>query len=100
MKITIEREKKPKVKKEKPTFTKKWVSRLLWLGCVWISLSYFLAFLGALQIAESLSSTVASVIIATVLGYLGKAFFETREAERMRYKREKDKIVSNEEDIV
>ncbi len=83
MKITVETKKK--------TFTKVWVSRLLWLGCVWITLSYVLAFLGAMQIAESLSSTVASVIIATVLGYLCKAFFETREAERLRYKREKDK---------
>ena len=103
MKITIESEKKPKPKKEKPTFTKKWVSRLLWLGCVWISLSYVLAFMGTVQIAESLSSTVASVIIATVLGYLCKAFFEKREEERMRYKREKDKSNYNcndTEDIV
>ena len=103
MKITIEREKKPRLKKEKPTFTKRWVSRLLWLGCIWISLSYVLAFLGAVQIAESLSSTVASVIIATVLGYLCKSFFETREEERLKYKRERDKSNGNyndTEDIV
>ena len=61
----------------KTTFTKKWVNRLLWFGVIWISLSYLLAFLDRAQIAESLSSTVASVVIATTLGYLLKAFFET-----------------------
>ena len=94
MKITIENEKKPKRGK---TFTKRWVSRLLWLGCVWITLSYVLAFLGAVQIAESLSSTVASVIIATILGYLCKSFFETREEERLKYLREKEESASAEE---
>lgn len=84
MKIIFER--------KKTTFTKKWVSRLLWLGCIWITLSYVLAFMGAVQIAESLSSTVASVIIATILGYLCKAFFETREEERMKYKKEQLQI--------
>lgn len=86
MKITFER--------NKTTFTKKWVSRLLWLGCIWITLSYVLAFMGAVQIAESLSSTVASVIIATILGYLCKSFFETREEERMKFKREQNNIIS------
>ena len=76
------------------TFTKKWVSRLLLLGCIWITLSYVLAFMGAVQIAESLSSTVASVIIATILGYLCKAFFETREEERMKFKREQNNMFS------
>lgn len=74
------------------TFTKKWVTRLLWFGCIWISLSYVLAFLGAVQIAESLSSTVATVIIATILGYLCKSFFETREEENMKLKRELTKL--------
>ena len=75
----------------KNTFTKKWVSRLLWFGCLWITLSYVLAFLGKDQIAESLSQTVATVIIATILGYLCKAFFETREEERLKYQREQNK---------
>lgn len=79
-------------KKKKPTYTKIWVSRLLWLGCIWITLSYILAFLDKVQIAESLSSTVASVIIATVLGYLCKAFFETREKEKLKYMRDKNGI--------
>ena len=74
----------------KKTFTKKWVDRLLWFGCIWISLSYVLAFLGMEQIAESLSETVATVIIATILGYLCKSYFETREEERMKYQREQN----------
>lgn len=72
----------------KRTYTKKWVSRLLWFSCIWISLSYVLAFLGKEQIAESLSETVATVIIATILGYFLKSFFETREEENLKYKRE------------
>ena len=76
---------------KKSTFTKKWVSRLLWLGCIWITLSYILAFRGAVQIAESLSSTVVSVMIATILGYLCKSFFETREEEKLKFEREKYK---------
>lgn len=59
------------------TFTKTWVSRLLWFGVIWITWSYVLATLGKTDIAESLSQTVAQVVIATLLGYLCKAFFET-----------------------
>lgn len=88
MKITFER--KP------TTFTKRWVSRLLWFGCIWITLSYVLALVGAVQIAESLSSTVATVIISTILGYLCKAFFETREEERLKYEKEKNKYNTEE----
>ena len=82
--------------KTKSTFTKKWVSRLLNLGCLWITASYVLAFMGQPQIAESLSSTVATVIIATILGYLCKAYFETREEERIKYMKEKEKTGGNE----
>lgn len=64
------------------TFTKKWVNRLLTLGCLWITWSYILASLGKEQIAETLSETVASVVIATVLGYMAKAFFETYSEKR------------------
>ncbi|MBQ8249065.1 MAG: hypothetical protein IJY93_04185 [Clostridia bacterium] len=79
----------------KRTFTHVWVSRLLWFSCIWISLSYVLAFLGKEQIAESLSETVATVIVATVLGYLCKSFFETREEENLKYKREQQKNTEN-----
>lgn len=70
------------------TFTKKWVGRLLWFGVVWITASYILAFMGKEQIAETLSSNVVTVIIATILGYLLKAFFETYCEKRNELKRE------------
>ena len=82
----------------KNTFTKKWVNRLLWFGCICISMSYVLAFLGKEQIAESLSETVATVIIATIIPYFCKSFFETREEERLKYQREQnEKSASAEE---
>ena len=84
-------------KSKKETFTKKWVSRLLWFGCVWITLSYILAFFDKMQIAESLSTTVASVIIATILGYLCKSFFETREEERLKYMKQQKNIITEED---
>lgn len=89
------------------TFTKKWVSRLLWFGCIWISWSYVLASFDRVSIAEALSETVAKVIIATILGYLLKAFFETysekknelREKELLNdiYKEENDDVDYEEE---
>jgi len=70
------------------TFTKRWVRNLLIMGCLWISASYILAYCGRDQIAESLSTTVATVIIATILGYLCKSFFETKEEQKNLLKRE------------
>jgi hypothetical protein len=64
------------------TFTKIWVNRLLWFGVTWITCSYILAFIGKESIAEALSQTVAEVIIATILGYLCKAFFENFSQKR------------------
>lgn len=78
--------------RKKATFSKSWVSRLLWFGCIWITLSYILAFIDRGQIAESLSSTVANVIIFTILGYLCKSFFETKEEEKVKYLRDKNNI--------
>ena len=76
------------------TFSKVWVSRLLWLGCIWITLSYVLAFCNKVQIAETLSGTVASVIIAVILGYLCKSYFETKEEEKVKYLRDKNNVYS------
>lgn len=59
------------------TFTKRWVNRLLWFGVMWITWSYVLASFDKASIAETLSETVAQVVIATTIGYLLKSFFET-----------------------
>lgn len=72
--------------KQIQSFTKKWVSRILWFGCIWITWSYVLASLDKMSIAETLSETVARVVIATVLGYLCKAFFETYSEKRNELK--------------
>jgi len=81
------------------TFTKKWVNRLLWFGVVWITWSYILASFGKETIAEALSQTVAEVIIATVLGYLCKAFFETYSQKKNELK-EKEFNMRNESESI
>lgn len=45
-------------------------------GFIWVYLSYFLAFLGRGEIAESLSQTALVEIIASILGYFLKSLFE------------------------
>lgn len=66
------------------TFTKRAVKAILFIALLDLQLSYLLAFLGREQIAENLSSDITKVIIGTILGYLAKAFFETKEAEKVR----------------
>ena len=66
------------------TFTKRAVKAILFSALLDLQLSYLLAFLGREQIAENLSSDITKVIIGTILGYLAKAFFETKEAEKVR----------------
>lgn len=55
---------------------------------IWISLSYALAFLDKSEIAQDLSSQVVIVGVAAILGYMLKAFFETREEEKIRLDRD------------
>ena len=64
-------------KKWLSTFTKKAVTIILTVSLIDMQLSYVLAFLGKDQIAESLSSTVAEVIVGVMCGYFLKALFET-----------------------
>ena len=66
------------------TFTKRAVMVILFVALLDLQLSYLLAFLGREQIAENLSSDITKLIIGTILGYLAKAFFETKEAEKVR----------------
>ena len=55
---------------------------------IWISLSYALAFLDKSEIAQDLSSQVVIVGVAAILGYMLKAFFETREEEKIKLDRD------------
>jgi len=59
------------------TFTKKAVTLILIVSLFDLQLSYILAFMGREQIAESLSSTIAEVIVGVMAGYFMKALFET-----------------------
>ena len=77
------------------TFTKKWVNRLMWFGCIWITWSYLLATFNNVSIAEALSETVAKVIIATMLGYMCKAFFETYSEKKNELKEKEMSVNEN-----
>lgn len=77
------------------TFTKKWVNRLMWFGCIWITWSYLLATFNKVSIAEALSETVAKVIIATMLGYMCKAFFETYSEKKNELKEKEMSVNEN-----
>lgn len=66
----------------KKTYTKKAVKAILAIALIDLQLTYALAFLGKEQIAETLSGDICKVIIGTILGYLAKSFFETKEEEK------------------
>lgn len=59
------------------TYSKKAVTLILAVCLTDLQLSYLLAFLGKEQIAETLSSQIATVIIGVMIGYFLKALFET-----------------------
>lgn len=88
--MTGKHKKKKQKKQKKPkrstfrTFTKKWVERLMYIAVIDLQLSYLLAFLGREQIAEELSRTIVVEIVGVMLGYFCKAYFETREGEKIR----------------
>ena len=69
--------KKPSYKAWLKTYTKKAVAIILVVSLVDLQLSYVLAFMGQVQIAESLSSTIATTIVGVMVGYFLKALFET-----------------------
>ena len=73
---------------KKLTFTKIIVICYSVLFAIWVTMSYILAFMGQIEIAQDLSSQVVIVGIATVLGYMLKAFFETKEMEKNKLDRE------------
>lgn len=69
------------------TYTKWAVTIILVVSLVDMQLSYILAFMGREQIAESLSSDIATTIVVVMLGYFMKALFETffeKREERLR----------------
>lgn len=69
-----------KQRKTKVQFTKKIVSFCLINGVLWCWCSYILAYLGRVEIAESLSQTAVTEILGVVLVYCAKALFEKKES--------------------
>lgn len=81
--------KKRGYKKWLETYTKRAVTVILAVSLIDLQLSYVLAFMGQVQIAESLSSTIASTVVGVMHGYFLKALFETffeKREERLRNK--------------
>lgn len=78
------------------TMTKKWVSRLLSMGMVWVTWSYVLATVAALNgnytVCENLSRSVIQFVIATILSYMLKSFFETHSEEHNKLVRDMNGI--------
>lgn len=79
-----------KKKNKTVTFTKTAVKWILVLSLLDLQLSYILAFLGRVEIAEDLSRTVATAVIGVMLGYFMKSFFETREEKKLEFEKEKE----------
>ena len=80
----MKRRKKKARRSSFSTFTKKWVSQLMYVAIFDIQLSYLLAFMGKDQIAETLSITVVTEIIGVMAVYFVKSFLETKEQEKIR----------------
>lgn len=77
------------------TFTKKAVTAILIFSIIDLQLSYVLAFMGKDQIAESLSSNIATTIIGVMIGYFFKSLFETFFEEREKRLRRERKDNNN-----
>lgn len=96
-------ESKPKKKKPNEdyesvkTLTKKWTNRLLWFSCLWISLSYVLAFMDKTQVATDLSIQVVTIIVGTFVPYLIRGFFDTYAMKKQEYKNKLLELSKNQE---
>ncbi len=87
-------------KKWLATFSKKAVAIILAVSLIDLQLSYFLAYIGRDQIAESLSSTIATVVVGTMLGYFAKSLFETFFEEREKRLNRSNKNSDENGDVV
>ena len=75
-------------KKRCQTYTKKAVRALLVIGTANAEIPYILAYLGRDPCAE-LAIAWITEIVAVILGYLCKAYFETKQAEQVRLQEKK-----------
>ena len=73
---------------ERRTYTKKAVKSLLIVGVLNAEIPYLLAYLGREPCAE-LAIAWITESVAVILGYLCKAYFETKQAEQVRLQEKK-----------
>lgn len=71
------------------TFTKRLILIILLFSIVWVSWSYILATIAVIKYGdtntvESISTEVVRALLTIVLGYLCKAYFETKQEEHIR----------------
>lgn len=66
------------------TFTKKMMISIIIVALIDMQFPFMLAFLGKDQIAETMGGLIVTEIIGIFLVYCLKAFFETRESEKVR----------------
>lgn len=64
------------------TYTKRLVGIIVFVGLVDLQLSYILAFMDKMQIAESLSNQICVTIVGTALVYMIKSYLETKAEKR------------------
>lgn len=95
----MKQNKKRSYKKWLETYTKRAVTIILAISLIDLQLSYVLAFMGQVQIAESLSSTIASTIVGVMIGYFLKALFETFFEKREERLRQKNKTYDENVDL-
>ena len=64
------------------TYTKRLVGIVVIVGLIDLQLSYVLAFLDKVQIAESLSNQICVTLLGTILVYVVRAYFDTKAEKR------------------
>lgn len=88
------------------TFTKKWVTRLMWFSILAVALNYAMAIFSfnlgiepeTITAIVSLSKHIITMIIGVMLGYMVKAFWETYMEEKNKISSDKNINVPDDED--
>ena len=100
MKIRFHKKQTRPVAGNKMTYTKKAVKALLIVGVINAEVPYILAAFGR-ESVSALGIVWVSEIIAVITGYMCKAYFETKESEKVRLKeREMDEKLNKDADDV
>jgi flagellar basal body-associated protein FliL len=84
------------------TFTKAMVFFIMLISLIDLQLSYILAFMGMINIAEELSRTVCSTIIGVAFVYMVRAFFDTKyeHAEKNAKEKIEEEIINRVSDVL